>query len=210
MRRRGADYARRGPVREAYHVVLIVCEGKKTEPHYFNGLKVAYGLSNANISVTAADGTDPVSVVQHAERLMADFDYDRVFCVFDRDNHHNYDTALRRMRDSRRGRAGTFAAITSWPCFELWLLLHYRYSTAAITAVGAQSAGDRALRELCTHCSTYRKGAADIFKETAPLLNAAIRHAKQLAQHNVASGTQNPSTLVHVLVEYLIGLNNGR
>ncbi len=32
--RTAASYARRGPQRELYDVVLIVCEGAKTEPYY--------------------------------------------------------------------------------------------------------------------------------------------------------------------------------
>jgi hypothetical protein len=54
-RRRGPEtYVRRGPTREPYDVVLIVCEGAKTEPNYFKRLKLAYRLSNANIHVLQA------------------------------------------------------------------------------------------------------------------------------------------------------------
>lgn len=57
--RKAADYARRAPAREPYDRVLIVCEGEKTEPQYFNGLRLAERLSSANIRVTPADGSDP-------------------------------------------------------------------------------------------------------------------------------------------------------
>jgi RloB-like protein len=50
---------------------LIVCEGEKTEPQYLDGVKLAFKLSSANIRVTSAAGTDPVSIVRFAERLVA-------------------------------------------------------------------------------------------------------------------------------------------
>ena len=85
MARRPEGYARRSPSREPYDVVLIVCEGAKTEPRYFKGLQVEYGLSNANIVITPADRNDPMGIVLLAEQKMSDDDYDRAFCIFDRE-----------------------------------------------------------------------------------------------------------------------------
>ena len=34
-----------------YDVVLIVCEGEKTEPNYFEELKDAFRLNNANVKI---------------------------------------------------------------------------------------------------------------------------------------------------------------
>src|SRR5262245_43888187 len=113
-RRSVKDYARRGPTREPYDLVLVVCEGQKTEPLYFKGMRVAERLSSANVVVTPADGSDPMSIVQYAERNAAN--YDRAFCVFDRDGHANYNAALDRVAQSALGQAGRLKAITSWPC----------------------------------------------------------------------------------------------
>jgi hypothetical protein len=76
-RRTAGSYARRGPVREPYDRVLIVCEGKKTEPYYFGGLRLHYRLSSANIEITPANGTDPMSIVSFAEARLDE--YDRAF-----------------------------------------------------------------------------------------------------------------------------------
>ena len=79
--RRGPEsYKRRGPVREAYDYVLIVCEGAKSEPNYFNHLRHAYRLSSANLRVMSADGTDPMSIVSFAERQLKEMKYDRAYC----------------------------------------------------------------------------------------------------------------------------------
>jgi RloB-like protein len=97
--RRPESYRRRGPQREPHDSVLIVCEGGKTEPQYLDGLKQAFKLSSANIRVTSADGTDPVSIVRFAERLVnGEGGYDRIYCVFDRDGHSNFSQAIRLIR----------------------------------------------------------------------------------------------------------------
>lgn len=80
-------YCRKEAIREPYDVVLIVCEGEKTEPGYFEGLKKAHRLSSANIKVVSGEGSDPVSIVKHALRECQKGGYDRVFCVFDRNGH---------------------------------------------------------------------------------------------------------------------------
>jgi hypothetical protein len=89
-------YARRRPVREAYDSVLIVCEGAKSEPNYFNRLRNVYRLSSANVRITPAGGSDPMSIVSFAEDELASAGYDRAYCVFDRDGHANYPQAIQK------------------------------------------------------------------------------------------------------------------
>jgi hypothetical protein len=179
-RRTAADYARRGPAREPYDLVLIVCEGAKTEPFYFDGLRVAERLSSANIKVTPADGSDPMSIVQYAERFIDA--YDRVFCVFDRDGHANYDVALQRIAQSPYAQSKRLLAIPSWPCFELWMLLHFRYSSGAIV------------------------GRKATYNELLPRRASAMTHAIRLQKENARTGANNPSTRVHELIDYLLNL----
>lgn len=59
---------RRAAKRDAYAKVLIVCEGEKTEPHYFHGLRNYYGLNTANVEVCGESGSDPNSVVRFAKQ----------------------------------------------------------------------------------------------------------------------------------------------
>src|SRR5882724_5542356 len=132
--RKRDSYARKGPQREQYSTVLIVCEGGKTEPRYLGQLCARYRLSNANIRITPADGTDPVSIVSYAIAEMNGFD--RAYCVFDRNGHDNYADALRQISTSKEGREGRLFSITSWPCFEVWVLLHFLYSDAPFQKTG--------------------------------------------------------------------------
>lgn len=45
------DLARKRAKRSSYEKILIVCEGQKTEPNYFNELKDFYQLNTANVVV---------------------------------------------------------------------------------------------------------------------------------------------------------------
>lgn len=200
-------YHRGAPVREPYDAVLIVCEGEKTEPNYFSGLRNAYRLSSANIKIVPSDwGTDPMSVVTFAIEQANGGAYDRTYCVFDRDGHANYEAAIRTVRNSELARAGTLFAVPSWPCFEVWVLLHFAYSTAPYVAAGNLSACAVVMREVQRHFQNYTKGHKNVFDVLAPRIIDAIRHAQNLERHNENAGSSNPATQIHKLVQYLINL----
>lgn len=204
-------FARREAIQASYDVVLVVCEGKKTEPRYFEGLRKAYRLSSANVTVVPSDeagGNDPLSLVQYAIRKLsqASADLDHVYCVFDRDGHANYDEACRLARESEFGIANRLHVIPSWPCFELWVLLHYEYTTTPFNAAGGKSACTRVIDRIRTHCATYQKGFDGIFEELFPRTDTALRNSQTLKTHNQTTGSINPATAVHLLVSRLRNL----
>ena len=82
--------------RAPYDVVLIVCEGKKTEPNYFSGLRRELRLSNVNIKIlNKTIGSDPLSVVNSAiAEFKKDQGYDMIYCVFDKDKHTTFSHGL--------------------------------------------------------------------------------------------------------------------
>ena len=75
-------------------------------------------------------------------------EFDRIFCVFDRDGHQNYQQALDKIAGSPMGKKGKLQAITSVPCFEIWILLHFGYSTAPFVKTGNKSACDKVVYAL--------------------------------------------------------------
>ena len=186
--------------------MLIVCEGEKTEPNYFRGLCSTHRLSSANIRVVQSPGSDPMSIVQAAESEMEKNDYDRVFCVFDRDGHANFDAAVQRIAHSKAGKALKFQAIVSWPCFEMWILLHFVYTTQAFTASGGRTSCENVIRLIEPHYPGYKKGSKDIYDSVFPTIADALTRGRQLEAHNRATNTSNPATAVHLLVDYLRNL----
>jgi hypothetical protein len=198
---------RRAPIREPYDYVLIVCEGGKTEPNYLNELIAHLRLSSTNVRVTGDCGSAPSSVVAEAIRLFRnDPEFDRVYCVFDRDDHADYQTACNRMRSKRLrnkvGRNVVFEAITSIPCFEYWILLHFEYTTTPFPRFADLEPRLRRIPEL----ADYTKGASGLFELTASRLDQALAHAKRANQAAQRSGTDNPTTGMGELIGYLQAL----
>ena len=137
--------------RSPYETILIVTEGEKTEPLYFQELINDYKLNSANIVVDGTSNSSPTSVLKHAKKLEKKakdkgLPHDKVFCVFDKDSHACYEQTLNRI-NSMRG----FYCIKSVPCFEYWFILHYVYSTASIINTGNNSCGDNAIKTLKKH-----------------------------------------------------------
>lgn len=201
--RRSLSFRRRVKLREPYDVVLIVCEGAKTEPNYFKELKNRLRLSNANISICGKEcGTDPLSIVDFAlQKQKENYEYDRVFCVFDKDRHNTYRPALDKIRSQPK--KINIEAVNSVPCFEYWLLLHYRDATRPYQAGGNNSICGQVVRDLREYISRYNKGMVNSLELTYHAVGDAIRYAESRERFCNEDGTDNPSTKVHHLVTYL-------
>ena len=205
--RKAESLRRKLAKRAPYDVVLIVCEGLKTEPYYFSDLRKHLRLSNANIVIAdKKTGTDPLSVVNFAmeeykkEKALP---YDRVYCVFDKDKHTTYSAAIDKIRATRLKKGASIHAITSVPCFEIWLLLHYTYTTRSFSAAGDASNCELVVSEIKHYFPDYQKGSRDIYAKISDKVDTAITNAKRLELFHKTSDTDNPSTKVHELVEYL-------
>ena len=205
-RRTGRAPRRKEATREPYDRVLIVTEGTKTEPAYSRELVACYRLNTANVEVVPSDGgSDPGTVLETATELRDGEErlgnpYDRVYCVFDRDEHANFDSA------SVQAGARKIRLARSWPCFEYWLLLHFEYTRAPFTAVGGRSSCDSCVGELRRHLPDYGKAMPGVFERLAAQLDMAKSHARRALSDAASDDEPNPSTEIHELVEYLQAL----
>jgi hypothetical protein len=107
------------------------------------------------------------------------------------------------VRRTRLGKGSKIFAIPSVPCFEFWLLLHFTYTTRPFDAPAGNSICFRVIEELKNYLPAYQKGDQDIFNKIQDKLDNAITNARSVEQYHQTSGTDNPSTCVHSLVEYL-------
>ncbi len=204
--KKAKELSRRKARKQPYDKVLIVCEGEKTEPHYFNGLKDHYSLNSANIEICSDCGPDPLGIYKYARRRYFDEKangdpFDRVYCVFDKDTHGTYQRAVDEIQRARP--AGTFMAINSVPCFEYWLLLHFNSTTRPYAPLPGNSACNQVLTELRKYMPDYSKGNAEIFSLLVEKMDFAIGNADHALQIATDAGTDNPTTRVHELVRYL-------
>ncbi|MCF6262104.1 MAG: RloB family protein [Xanthomonadales bacterium] len=198
--------------RAAYDRVLIVCEGEKTEPNYFQGLCDYYRLNSANIEICGDCGSAPINVVERAKELYraekrSGIPFDRVYCVFDKDSHRTYEAALQAVNNAKP--KATFFVVNSIPCFEFWLLLHFTYTTSPFCGTeSSNSAGDQVLDRLRKYIPSYAKGNHGCFDLLIDQLPQAMENSKRALHSANENGTDNPTTLVHELVEYLQGLGS--
>lgn len=188
---------------------LIVCEGTKTEPNYFGELLADLGIRPQVVRIAKNDGSSPDRIVGHALSLYQEDAingdaYDKVFCVFDRDKHTTFEGAVSRARDLNA--SGTpIEAITSTPCFEVWLLLHFGYSAQPFHAAGKRSVGDQVVAELRKKpgLEKYGKGMEGVYYLLRDRLNAAMGNAERLRAHLEETGSINPATDVDRLTSAL-------
>ena len=92
------------------------------------------------------------------------------------------------------------------PCFEYWLLLHFIFTTKSYAASGNKSIADNVIKDLKVHLPNYLKGQKDIFQQLNHLLEQAIDRANRANLQAENDSTDNPTTKVVELVEYLINL----
>ena len=206
--RRAASLRRTAARRDSYDTVLIVCEGEKTEPNYFRELRDDLRLSHFNIEITgSSQGSAPINVVNHA--LQYHKDYDKTFCVFDQDQHSSYQKALDKIRKKENFQKHSVTAITSVPCFEFWLLLHFRMTTRQFAAASGSHC-ELVIKELKEYLPDYRKGYHGIYQKIKTKLSQALENAERVASHCAAAGTDLPSTKIHLLVNYLLNLHSAK
>lgn len=132
-----ADLRRTRSTRRERRRILVVTEGRVTEPQYFTGLAKYARATGLTVQATeiVGLGRDPSRVVREAiqrrdgdRRIATDRDrYDEVWCVFDVDQHALIAGALVAAKRESIGVA------VSNPCFELWLLWHLGDLAAAAT-----------------------------------------------------------------------------
>jgi hypothetical protein len=161
-------------------------------------------LNSANIEITGdTGGSSPMNVVNYG--FLYYRDYDHTFCVIVKDKHTNYQLALDKVRDKKQRKGHLLRVVTSVPCFEFWLLLHFRKTTRNFDT-GQGSICEQVISELKRHMPDYAKGTKGTYGKVKPQLATAIRRAKEVLSYCESSDTDHPSTQIHELVVYLQGL----
>lgn len=168
-------------------------------------------INSANLTIIGDGGSAPETIVQSAiDEFHKDADLDSVFCVFDKDEHAGYNAAVARVQSKRLKRSSSgnanFHAITSVPCFEYWLLLHFVDTDAPFGRTGSNSPADNVVRELLHHIPGYTKGSNQTYGCTCDNIDTAIARSQRVLAQVEARGGDNPSTRVHELVTYLKAL----
>ncbi|MDO4537445.1 MAG: RloB family protein [Coriobacteriales bacterium] len=191
---------------------LIVCEGEKTEPLYLRELASAIGgeLSD-RVDVPIIDiegeGASTVALVKKAMELRnrANFVYQHVWVVFDKDDFDDFDEAIQLAEENE------IDVAWSNPSFELWVLLHFHYIDSALDRHQILNKVDRIFKDWCIRESGYEKNLEDLYTllSTYGQAQQAYQWAEKLLSRFDKSqpcSTMIPATTVHRLVRELEGL----
>lgn len=121
-RRQEPVLERNEPIKPKKAKFLIFCEGKNTEPSYFNQFK----LSNAEIE-PIGEGYNTISLVNRAieiveQKEMQGKKYNQIWCVFDKDDFSDFDFN----EAIRKAEANNMKVAFSNQAFEYWIILHFQ------------------------------------------------------------------------------------
>ena len=209
------EQKRKQDVRNKRMYYLIVCEGAKTEPNYFEGLKqdLPKGVLAAYQIDIEGTGRNTQSLVEEAERLKKAYEentereIDRLWVVFDRDSFdaESFNNAINYCM------AHTIGCAWSNEAFELWYLLHFHYYNNAMNREEFQHRIEENLQPNLGEEYGYEKNSTEMYallKEYGSVQDA-IRNAKNLERNFPGRqdyANHNPCTMVYKLVEELLEL----
>ena len=151
------------------------------------------------------NNTDPVGVVEDllksAKQEELDLkDGDILACFIDVDFKNGRDQELRAAM--KLARQNNISVFLSNPCFEIWYLLHFRYSTKLY------GSNEEVIKELGCYISDYSK-SKDVYNLIENKIDQALLNTKRLESYHLENGTNDrlkklPSTEAYKLIEMIL------
>ncbi len=191
---------------------LIVSEGTKTEPFYFNGLANYINELYKSNSIqteqptiqTCGEGKNTVSLVNEASRIVArsPIMYEQVWVVFDKDDFKQFDEAIE-LAENKGFRVGW-----SNQSFEYWIYLHFNYSDSALHRSLWCEKLDEIFKSRKISDEGYEKNLPNIFDIATKKgsLKHAISNAIRIERSyddKTLSSKKDPCTTVYKLIKEL-------
>ena len=181
--------------------ILIVAEGENvTESQYFRSFQKQKSKCNIHI-IIAKHITDPSGMLKAVRKKWKEMDLDsrkgdKAYVVLDLDCDDDKASVIKEL--AKKTKEVQF--IVSNPCFEIWFLLHYRYSTKAFYS------GDAVIKELKKMIPDYEK-TLDVSSRLSKLTHKAIENSDNLRryydelEYEWPSASCNPRTDVDIVIK---------
>jgi hypothetical protein len=195
---------RNSKIRNQIPKVLILTEGK-SEKIYFDKIKEILTLNT--LDVIQSEYTDSNGIIKEAVRKakksQSDGDeYTFIFCIFDLDTVKNieYLTVIEksRLRDTK------IIPIYTFPCIEVWFILHYEVCTKPFHSMGKKSIGDTVKNYLKERFeATYSEANEECIRSFAEDYKRAIYNSTQLVKLQTEVDSINPISTIHQLILFL-------
>ncbi|WP_073840191.1 RloB family protein [Micromonospora sp. CB01531] len=199
--RRPTSLRRKVGIRRPRKTIAIFCEGERTEPEYLEALKREPAVrETAAVDLrieTQSYGSVPLTLVRMAidakdRATREEGEIDEFWCVFDVEWPRNHPGLRDALELADRNEINL--AISN-PCFELWLILHFRNHAAWLD----NDAARRLRRSLDGQLDKGLKAANYMANR-----QVAAHRAAALDRRHVGDGTvfpqNNPSSGMHRLI----------
>ena len=198
---------------------LIVCEGTKTEPNYFESFKKnlpkgVVELLNIDIEGT---GKNTLTVVEDAKKYRKKYEkeylrkIDKVWAVFDRDSFPslNFNNAIVKAEKSKP----KIYCAWSNEAFEIWYLLHFHFFNTGVSRDRYKKLIEKELKKYYPDYK-YKKNSIEMYDllQKHGDMNFAIENAKKLERlyDDKKYANHNPRTKVYKLIEELLKLKEDK
>lgn len=181
-------------------IIVLSTEGKnKTEKLYFR----KFNSEKVRIHFSKGGATHPEGMISELIEELKEIDFqpelgDKAYCVLDSDFVESKNTQI--AKADKKAKMEKIDVIVSGPCFEVWYLCHFVYSTKQY------SSNEEVIKELEKYIPGYSKSKEGIYEFLMPNQEKAIEYAKKLEEYNAQNGKRlhtlefMPSTEVYKVV----------
>ena len=191
-------------IQPEYH--LIVTEGTKTEPNYFNAIKKIINQNyKERIQIeVSGEGDNTVNLFEIAKGYAEKNPngYKHVWVVYDADDFpkENID-AVSVLCKENSNNDRQYHAIWSNQCVELWYLLHFSFMQSDLHRKEYFPKLDECLQSI--DAGKYEKNREDMYYVLKPYMDDAIRNAKALSEINRGKSPSEsaPGTMIFEFIE---------
>ncbi|OCL18916.1 hypothetical protein A9G07_11815 [Gilliamella sp. wkB72] len=192
--------------------ILILTEGV-SEKIYFDGLKNKLSLST--LSVIKSEYTDSVGIIKNAitiaeESIQKLEPFDYIFCIFDldtvKDKNFINEVTNYENQNPKQPKVKIFPIYT-YPCFEIWFILHFCLCTKPFTSKGKKSIGDTAKSYLKKHANEYNETNKKCIEKFIDNYKEALNNSMKLIEWQKDNESINPICTIHKLVKLLENIN---
>lgn len=187
---------------------LIVCEGERTEPNYFQAL-VKDQYSEVRDEKIVGEGRSTCALVKRTLQIKEELErkrellFDRIWMVFDKDDFNDFNEAIKL--------AETYSFNCAWTneAFELWYFLHFQYLD---TGINRHDYIEKLQDEIRKHPGfedyEYKKNDASVYKILNTIGNEDFAKQCAVRLRSIFEGDDDykehkPCTTVDLLVNEL-------
>lgn len=217
LRRR--EQRRKEAIRSKRVYFLIVCEGSKTEPLYFEAFKkdLPKGVLESISIEIEGEGKNTLSLIEEVLKIRESREkltgraYDQSWAVFDKDSFppEHFNNAINKAAHSNP------PISTAWSneAFELWYLLHFQFFQNGMNRDQYKDIIERELSERMGQEFKYNKNDPQMYEYLKEYgsIDQAISWAESLEkvfEGRLDYAEHNPCTKVYHLVRELINLKD--